>query len=127
MAIREKVLCRYACSWFVNSQSVQAALSENMMAVQDNKQLPNDVTSACLDENINIHCIRKYFCLPACVPAWKEVLAMITKVREQVWLRRICCKAMDTKVLRGSQLIVEIYRCTYMCGNWKGTQVQNMV
>ena len=66
--------------WFVNLHSVEAALSGTIMTVEDIKQSPNDVSSACLDENVNIDRIRKYFC----APAWKEVLTVISKVRKCV-------------------------------------------
>lgn len=35
--------------WFVNSQSVEAALSGTLLTAQDIKQSPSDISSACLD------------------------------------------------------------------------------
>ena len=58
--------------WNVNSLSVEAAYSTAV------KQLPNDVSFACFGENVNIHQIRMYFS----IPAWKEVLSIISKVCE---------------------------------------------
>ena len=62
-----------------------------MWTAEDLKHSPNDVSSACLDENINIYQIPKYFC----ASAWKKLF--ITMIRNGGWLYQVCNKDVDTQ------------------------------
>ena len=88
-------------SWFVSPERVEAALSrETVLCVGDINCL-SDVSTACLDENVNINRIRKYFDSVA----WCKILRLMDDVRENGWLCRTCKRDVDVQNSQDSEAI----------------------
>ena len=48
-------------SWFVGWDAAESALTGHILTEKDVKINPASVSTACLDENISMHCIKHYF------------------------------------------------------------------
>lgn len=76
--------------WFVTIHSANAALMGTKINVEDIKNI-SEISSACLDANLQITRIKQYFT----DDAWAVVLETMSKVKETGWLCRICMKSLN--------------------------------
>ena len=79
--------CLVMLQWFVSISSTNAAL----MGTSEDIKCINEISSACIDENLNINRIKQYFT----DDSWLVLLEKVSKFMEIGWLCRICKESLN--------------------------------
>ena len=82
--------------WFVSSTDAERVLRNNTLLEEDSVETrPEKVPSCCIDENVNVFHIKKYFT----TDAWKVVFQILDIKRNQdEWFCVVCDKGLEDTV-----------------------------
>ena len=78
--------------WCVSQSNVSDALNDILLDEDNIETRPEKITAACIDENVNIHRIKKFFN----EDGWKLILEVIKVKRDCCkWSCPICCHELE--------------------------------
>ncbi|KAK6167997.1 hypothetical protein SNE40_021909 [Patella caerulea] len=93
-------------SWFIDDKIAETCLRSDVLVQPNHVKVPERIPMKCLDENIAINTIRKYFSFDA----WKMVEeAMKTMQTKGTWLCKRCCGCLDAFESIGCDACLEWY------------------
>lgn len=91
--------------WFVDKKVAELALKQAVLIEEEHVECrPERITDAVVDENVDIHLIRKYFAYDA----WLLVEQVLTrKQKKMTWICKICHQDLHAKT-SGPSIVCEL-------------------
>ena len=113
MANRSKIVL----SWFVSPETVDKALKGHIIHEEDIVVNPNEVPSACMDDNVDINCVRRYFDCDA----WVSIQSVFNNRKDHPWLCSVCNDNLDNDESIGCDSCLNWvhYKCINLTGRPK--------
>ena len=87
------ILFTVMLEWFVSPSHMAKALGGQLIEEEMVETIPEKVPNCCIDENVNVYHIKKYFT----IDAWKIVTQVLEVKRSQdlLWSCRVCSKEFE--------------------------------
>ena len=111
-------------SWFVDHQVKESVLARRRLVEEEDVMvLPERIPASCLDKNVCIQSVQKYFS----EDAWAAVLQVVEVVRSAVWFCGACSKEINDETENSIMCDSCLSWFHFPCVTIKDTKNKNMV